>query len=334
MKKNREKKKNKYNENNLEEPLNQDMKLNINIINSDLDNNNNNKKVSFCSRLFFLWTLIIMKLSNKKKLRKTILRESALFTNKNEQENFNEEFIFLKELWEGKKNKNGFKTWTFCPLIFTILRFNLVMILFLLFLLFIVQLCKMVILFYKRRIINLFYEREQNLINNYSDSKFRLLLTKNIVCFLIIELVRFLINHQLKFRQRKLTRKSTSLISLLIYEKFMLQKLLQNNMKEGDLINYLQTDTESMASFFLQITKILIFPFQFVTYFYILYKIFGKAFYVGLSTFILLMGFSIITEEIYIKNQYRYLKEKDRRINFTSQTIKNIKELKLLQWED
>ena len=46
------------------------------------------------------------------------------------------------------------------------------------------------------------------------------------------------------------------------------------------------------------------------------------------------MGFSIITEEIYIKNQYRYLKEKDRRINFTSQTIKNIKELKLLQWED
>ena len=340
MKKKREKKKNKFDENNLEEPLNQDMKLNV--MNSKLDNNYEKgiinslkaKKVSFCSRLFFLWTLIIMKLSNKKKLRKTILSESPLFTNKKEQEKFNEDFIFLKELWEGKKNKNGFKTWTFCPMIFTILRFNLVMILFLFFLLFIVQLCKMIVLFYKRRIINLFYEREQNLIKNYSDSKFRLLLSKNIACFLMIELIRFLINHQLKFRQRKLTRKTTSLISLLIYEKFMLQKLLQNNMKEGDLINYLQTDTESMASFFLQITKILIFPFQFITYFYILYKIFGKAFYVGLSTFILLMGFSIITEEIYIKNQYRYLKEKDRRINFTSQTIKNIKELKLLQWED
>ena len=105
----------------------------------------------------------------------------------------------------------------------------------------------------------------------------------------------------------------------------MLQKLLQSNMKEGDLINYLQTDTESMASFFLQITKILIFPFQFITYFFILYKIFGKAFYVGISTFILLMIFSLITEEIYIKNQYHYLKEKDRRINFTSQIIKNKK---------
>jgi len=340
-------KKNKNGENNLEEYLNDSFELKI--INSDFDNNlnkNNNikeknkdenineTKVSFCSRLFFLWTLIIMRLSNKKKLKKEIIQKSPLFTNKAEQEKFNDDFIFIKELWEGKKNKSGFKNWYCCPMIFTILRFNFGMILFLLFLLFIVQLSKMIILFYKRNIINLFFERENNLIDKYSDNKFRYLLMKNIFIFLFIELIRFLVNHQLKYGQRKLTRKSTSLISLLIYEKFMLQKLLQSNMKEGDLINYLQTDTEAMASFFLQVTKILIFPFQFITYFFILYKIFGKAFYVGLSTFILLMIFSIITEEIYIKNQYRYLKEKDRRINFTSQTIKNIKELKLLQWED
>ena len=342
MKKNKDnRRKNKNEENNLEEPLKEEIELQI--LSDELNNNNYEKeerkklpekKVSFCSRLFFLWTLNIMKLSNNKKLKKEVIRDSPLFTEKEEKEKYNKEFIFLKELWEGKNNKNGFKTWNYCPMILTILRFNLLMLLFLLFLLFIVQLCKMIILYYKRRIINLFYEREQNLIENYTDNKFRILLSKNIACFLLIELIRFLVNHQLKFRQRKLTRKTTSLISLLIYEKFMMQKLLQNNMKEGDLINYLQTDTESLASFFLQITKILIFPFQFFTYFFILYKIFGKAFFVGLSTFVLLMLFSIITEEIYIKNQYRYLKEKDRRINFTSQTIKNIKELKLLQWED
>ena len=342
MKKNKDnRRKNKNEENNLEEPLKEEIELHI--LSDELNNNNYEKeerkklpekKVSFCSRLFFLWTLNIMKLSNNKKLKKEVIRDSPLFTEKEEKEKYNKEFIFLKELWEGKNNKNGFKTWNYCPMILTILRFNLLMLLFLLFLLFIVQLCKMIILYYKRRIINLFYEREQNLIENYTDNKFRILLSKNIACFLLIELIRFLVNHQLKFRQRKLTRKTTSLISLLIYEKFMMQKLLQNNMKEGDLINYLQTDTESLASFFLQITKILIFPFQFFTYFFILYKIFGKAFFVGLSTFVLLMLFSIITEEIYIKNQYRYLKEKDRRINFTSQTIKNIKELKLLQWED
>ena len=327
--------------NNLSQPLNDSVELNIinedeDVIKKDQTDNKNipKKKVAFFSRLFFLWTLMIMKISNKKKLKKEIIRESPLYTDQIEQDKFNQDFIFIKELWEGKKNKNGFKTWKICPMIFTIIRFNLLKLLYLLFLLFIVQVCKMVILIFKRRIINLFYDREQNLISNYTKGSFRLSLTKNIACFLLIELVRFLVNHQLKFGQRKLTRRTTSLINLLIYEKFMIQKLLQSNMKEGDLINYLQTDTESLASFFLQITKILIFPFQFFTYFIILYRIFGKAFYVGLSTFILLMIFSIITEDIYIKNQYRYLKEKDRRINFTSQTIKNIKELKLLQWED
>jgi ABC-type multidrug transport system fused ATPase/permease subunit len=290
--------------------------------------------ISFCSRLFFLWTLIVMKLSNKGKLKKEIISESPIFTSEKEKNKFHEDFIFIKQLWEGKKNRGGFNKWSFSPMIFTILRFNLTGLLFLVFLLFIVQSCKMIMLFFKRRIIQLFSMREQNQIENYSDTKFRYMLIQNVSCFLIIELLRFIINHQLKYRQRKLTRKTTSHISLLIYEKFMKQKLLPSNMKEGDLINYLQTDTESMASFFLQISKILIFPYQFITYFIILYKIFGKAFFVGVSTFSLLIVFSIIVEVLYIKNQYRYLTQKDRRINFTSQVIKNIKELKLLQWED
>ena len=290
--------------------------------------------ISFCSRLFFLWTLVVMKLSNKGKLKKEIISESPIFTSEKENNKFHEDFRFIKQLWEGKKNKGGFNKWSFSPMIFTVLRFNLTGLLFLVFLLFIVQSCKMIMLFFKRRIIQLFSMREQNLIEEYSDTKFRYMLIQNISCFLIIELLRFIVNHQLKYRQRKLTRKTTSHISLLIYEKFMKQKLLPSNMKEGDLINYLQTDTESMASFFLQISKILIFPYQFIAYFIVLYKIFGKAFFVGVSTFSLLIVFSIIVEILYIKNQYRYLTQKDRRINFTSQVIKNIKELKLLQWED
>lgn len=329
----------------LEEPLqdielqvtNDQSKLSSDENNLDLNSvkdNNSEKKISFCSRLFFLWTVKIMKLSNKGLLKKEIIRESPIFTSPKCKNEFHEDFLFIKRLWEGKHNKGGFNKWNFSPMIFTVLRFNLTGLLTLLFLLFIVQSCKMVMLIFKRRIIQLFFLREQKEIPDYNDQMFRFKLGQNIALFLIIELFRFVINHQLKYHQRKLTRKSTSHIGLLIYEKFMIQKLLPNNMKEGDLINYLQTDTESMASFFLQITKILIFPFQFITYFIVLYKIFGKAFYFGLSTFVFLIIFSIIVEVLYIKNQYRYLKEKDRRINFTSQTIKNIKELKLLQWED
>ena len=170
----------------------------------------------------------------------------------------------------------------------------------------------------------------KNNIKDYNDSMFRVSISKNILYFLLIELIRVLVNHHLKYGQKKLTRKSTSLISLLIYDKFMIQNLLPNYMKEEDLINYFQTDIESIASFFLQITKILIFPFEFISYFIILYKILGKAFYAGIITFILLVIFSIIIQEISIKNQYTYLQEKEHRINFTSQTIKSIKELKII----
>ena len=337
-------KNNKNNINELEIPL-QDLELPINedekeesletkIKRKIPKNVKTEKKISFCSRLFFLWTLIVMKLSNKGKLKKEVLIESPIFTSEKEKNQFHEDFLFIKRLWQGKNNKGGFNKWSFSPMIFTVLCFNFCGLLYLVFLLFIVQSCKMIMLYFKRRIIQLFVLREQNQIGNYTDTKFRFMLIQNVACFLIIELLRFVVNHQLKFKQRELTRKTTSHISLLIYEKFMKQKLLPSNMKEGDLINYLQTDTESMASFFLQISKILIFPFQFITYFIVLYKIFGKAFFVGVSTFSLLVIFSIIVEVLYIKNQYRYLTQKDRRINFTSQVVKNIKELKLLQWED
>ena len=41
----------------------------------------------------------------------------------------------------------------------------------------------------------------------------------------------------------------------------MINKVLQTKIKEGDLIDYIQTDSESMSLFFLHLAKILIFPF-------------------------------------------------------------------------
>ena len=78
-----DKKRNKNKNNNLEEPL-KDIELEIikddnKILSLDSDNNeiqdkkNNEMKKSFCSKLFFLWTLIVMKLSNQNKLKSELL---------------------------------------------------------------------------------------------------------------------------------------------------------------------------------------------------------------------------------------------------------------------
>ena len=280
----------------------------------DMKKNNISKerKISFCSKLFFLWTLDMMRLSNKGQLKKDVIRKSTLFTSTKHKNELKDDFLFLKELWEGKDNKKGFNNWKFSPIIFTIARFNLISFIKILCMSFTAQGLKMSLLFFKRKIIKLFFNREKNKIENYTPGMFRLLLYKNISCFLIIEAARFVFNHQLKYTQRKVTRRTTSLLSLLIYEKFVIQKLLQTDMKEGDLINYFQTDTESMTSFFLQISKIIVYPFQFFTYFVILYKIFHAAFFFGISTLIILIVLSVLIQRLYINNQYNYLKEKDK----------------------
>ena len=154
----------------------------------DIKKNNFSKerKISFCSQLFFLWTLDMMRLSNKGQLKKDVIRKSTLFTSTKNKNELKDDFLFLKELWEGKDNKKGFNNWKFSPIIFTIARFNLISFIKIISMSFIAQGLKMSLLFFKRKIIKLFFNREKNKIENYTPGMFRLLLYKNISCFLII----------------------------------------------------------------------------------------------------------------------------------------------------
>ena len=115
------------------------------------------KKVSFCGKLFFLWTLDIMKLSNKGQLKKDTVRKSSLFTSSKNKKELKDDFLFLKDLWEGKDNKKGYKNLKISPIIITIARFNLFYFIQLIIISFIVQGLKMSLLYFKRRIIKLFF---------------------------------------------------------------------------------------------------------------------------------------------------------------------------------
>ena len=54
-------------------------------------------KISFLSRLFFFWTIDIMKLSNKGQLKKDVIRKSTLFTSSKNKQELNSDFIFKKK---------------------------------------------------------------------------------------------------------------------------------------------------------------------------------------------------------------------------------------------
>ena len=126
------------------------------------------------------------------------ISKSKLFTSTKDKNKLREDFLFIKELWEGKENKKGFNTCKFSPILLIVARFNLIYFIKLVTMAFIVQGFKMSLLYYKRKIIKLFFNREQKKIENYTPNLFRLLLYKNISFFLIIEATRFVLNHQLK----------------------------------------------------------------------------------------------------------------------------------------
>ena len=81
-------------------------------------------KVSFLSRIFFLWTIDTMKLSNKGQLKKDVIRKSTLFTSSKNKEKLHSDFIFLKQIWEGNDLNPGYKRFNTAPLILAIARFN------------------------------------------------------------------------------------------------------------------------------------------------------------------------------------------------------------------
>jgi uncharacterized membrane protein len=119
-------------------------------------------KISFLSRLFFFWTIDIMKLSNKGQLKKDVIRKSTLFTSSKNKQELNSDFIFLKKIWQGTPNSPGYNTFSTAPLIITIGRFNFFKFFGIIILSFIVQGLKMGLVYYKRKIIKLFFNRGNN----------------------------------------------------------------------------------------------------------------------------------------------------------------------------
>ena len=286
------------------------------------------KNFSIFSKAFFLWPTELLRLSQKQTIDRNTVIKYGRFTSEENTKEFYNNFLGLKKIWEKYKN------WKISPFLFTLIHLNWKDIIFVIILNWILQSMKIGVIFFKRRIVQLFYDREEENITDYSYKKFVFLLGQAIFGFGLVEGTRLIIKQQAKFYEKTLSRKTTNQIILAVYEKFLINKVLQTRIKEGDLIDYIEVDSESMSVFFLHLAKLLVFPFQFVFYMIILYKIFNKAFLIGITVFFTFIFIAFLIDIAYIKNQYSFLEAKDNRVSFLSQTVKNIKELKLLQWED
>jgi ATP-binding cassette subfamily C (CFTR/MRP) protein 1 len=237
----------------------------------------------------------------------------------------------LKNLWYSKnKEKSKFNKFISSHLLLVIVRINIFGIISLILQQFFNTGMKTSQIFFLRQIILVFKNRKDP---KSQKSYFSLIPT--IIIYILIKVLHVISRSHIKYSEYMLGRKTSNQIASLIYEKTMtISNKGKENFNEGDIMNFIQVDTESLGRFFYYFPKTIVFPFQFSMYMYMLFVFFGKTFIFGFLTFIILMIISLIIQYFYIRNQFKYLKDKDKRIFDTSETFRFLKIIKLYNWED
>ena len=281
--------------------------------------------ISFLSRIFFFWTTYAMKISNKTSLKINHLLDYLRLTETRS------DLKELKNLWYSKnKEKSKFNKFISSHLLLVIVRINIFGIISLILQQFFNTGMKTSQIFFLRQIILVFKNRKDP---KSQKSYFSLIPT--IIIYILIKVLHVISRSHIKYSEYMLGRKTSNQIASLIYEKTMtISNKGKENFNEGDIMNFIQVDSESLGRFFYYFPKTIVFPFQFSMYMYMLFVFFGKTFIFGFLTFIILMIISLIIQYFYIRNQFKYLKDKDKRIFDTSETFRFLKIIKLYNWED
>ena len=311
-----------------------EMSIPLKEINEEEINNNEDEEnikskytnfwdLSILSRIFFYWSTYAMKISNKTSLKTHHLLKYLRL--KDTRSDLSE----LKNLWN-LNEQSKINKFLSSSLLFVILRTNIFRIISLILQQFFNTIMKTSQIFFLRQIILVFKNK-----NNPKSEKPYFSLIPTIIIYIFIKTLHVISRSHIKYSEYMLGRKTSNQIASLIYEKIMtISNKGKEYFNEGDIMNFIQVDSESLGRFFYYFPKTIVFPFQFAMYMYMLFLFFGWTFIFGFLTFILLMIISLIIQYFYIRNQFKYLKDKDKRIFDTTETFRFLKIIKLYNWED
>ena len=129
--------------------------------------------------------------------------------------------------------------------------------------------------------------------------------------------------------------KSANAVAALIYDKVTRSSIfIKNQVSEGEILNYIQVDSEKLNFLFTSQPAIIIIPVNIIISFYTLFKLFGISFLVGVAMIVIMILLIWLVQYFYLKHTKIVLKKKDKRMRITTHSLHIIKVLKLFGWED
>ena len=270
------------------------------------------------NQIFFAWTIKLFRLAQKNgQLRLLNLGKFSAELSADE---------FLKEIlpkWESISNNNKSN-----PLLKTIIKASLCSLIFIFFMCFLVSFIDIMTIIYYRQVLLLFETR-----NSETSNEIYFPLLTSIVILLTNKLTHIFLLRFFQFYSLKFGVKITIQINTLIYDK-LLKISPYASISEGNLVNFIQLDTERLGEFFSYIPVTIVLPIKILFFIYLLFRYLGLTFIVGLSAILLILFFSIYSQGRRSFYQKELLKYKDQRMKTTTQVLNSIKIIKFSCWED
>lgn len=280
------------------------------------------KSISFLSKVFFHWTLPLFSLSNSQKLNfKTITKDNSINPSITTDE-IKQSYLRLKKKYN---NKNLFLT-----ILITYLK-ELFFVIFISLLLSILKVYQIrllgnVIISFKQQ--NTTSDNGETLNNQYELYYFSFL-------FLFVKFIQIIINYHNKNLSQILGLRVSSSLNALIYDKILISsQFTRNDINRGEMINFIQSDIETLNHLFFYGPHTLVVPCQILMNIFMLFRIFGPTFIYSILTLGILMTLAWIIQKMYIRNQRNVLKYKDYRIKETTFSLQVIKMIKFFSLED
>ena len=272
-------------------------------------------------RILVLWAIKIVKLSNLISLKSEYLGNLPY---KYKSENYIND---LKEKWFNQNYKNK----TFHPLLLASISCNKLLTFYVFLTVFLRSIMEAIRLSLYKEFMNRFSKnpKEDNLYKYLNQSQIAFL-------FIFFRIIAVLIWRKSLEFQCLLGYKISNQFQCLIFEKLL--KISPSSMNEridtGQVINYIQTDSEKLVNLLYNFPELLCIPVQIFVYSYMLINILGFIFFVGAFVLIIFISFNFVFQGKLKKVISENMNLKDKRMKITTETFNNIKILKLYSWED
>lgn len=156
------------------------------------------------------------------------------------------------------------------------------------------------------------------------------------ITYFSVKLLNIMLNRQNAIFQAYLGFKSSVDLNCFIYTKLLKASpsSLKEKSKEGEIINFIQVDSNKLNMTLYLSPGIIIIPIKIIVYSFMLFQFFGISFLFGFSILAISLTCNFFIQK---KLQQRYkemYKMKDDRMRVTTETFNNLKVLKLYSWED